>query len=82
MGLEGKDEELSILLKTVIPLAAVSLLGLVLYALLPFWLFVVAIVIIAVVAAVPKTRNAIINAFKPPPDPQDEQPAERTENRQ
>src|ERR1051326_3575827 len=69
MDMEEKNQELSMVLSTVIPIAAVALVGILLYAFLPFWLFIVAIVVIAVVAAVPKTRYAVINAFKPPPDP-------------
>ena len=62
------DEELSMLLKTVIPLAAVILGLLVLYWLLPLWLFATVVVVGLGVAASPKARAAIKKALQPPPD--------------
>ena len=64
------NDELAMLLKTVIPLAAVSLALLVLYSYLPLWMFVVVLVATAGVAASPKARTAIKNALAPPADPQ------------
>ena len=58
------DDELSMLLKTVIPLAAAALVLLLLYSFLPLWLFAIVAVAAAVVAAIPKTRNAVKNALK------------------
>jgi hypothetical protein len=66
--MDDKNEELSMVLGTVVPIAVVGLLGLVLYAFLPFWLFIATLVVIAVVAAIPKSRNAVINSLKSPPD--------------
>jgi hypothetical protein len=62
------DDELSMLLKTVIPLAAAALVLLLLYSFLPLWLFITVVIVAAAVAAIPKTRNAVINALKPPAD--------------
>ena len=60
------DEELSMVLKTVIPIAAVALVLLLLYSFLPLWLFIITVAVVAVVAAVPKFRNAVMQALKPP----------------
>ena len=68
------DDELSMLLRTVIPIAAVALISLILYWLLPFWLFVVAVVAILAVAASSKARAAIKNALMPPPEVESQAP--------
>ena len=62
------DEELSMILKTIVPLAAVSLVLLLLYSFLPLWLFVTVVVVALAVAASPKARAAIKNALAAPPD--------------
>ena len=71
MDMEEKNQELSMLMTTVVPIAAVALIGLLLYSFLPFWLFIVVTAILAIVALVPKLRNGVINALKPPADAED-----------
>ena len=62
------DDQLEMLLKTVIPIAGVALaLGL-MFWLLPMWLVGVLVVVALAVVSNPKARSAIKKALAPPPD--------------
>ncbi len=62
------DDQLDMLLKTVIPIAGVALaLGL-MFWLLPMWLVGVLVVVALAVVSNPKARSAIKKALAPPPD--------------
>jgi membrane protein implicated in regulation of membrane protease activity len=77
------DNELAMLLKTVIPIAAVALGLLLLYSFLPLWLFVTVVVVALAVAASPKARAAVKRALAPPDDASSgEAPSDRAENKQ